>query len=79
MLSGRAEDPSPYSLESPQLSSCQPSSRVRIDVLDKAIALDASSQFAIREGSRTIGSGRVTEVAGATNAGAEFALPLLVS
>ena len=46
-----------------RLSSCQPSPRVRIDVLDKAIVLDSVSQFAIREGGRTIGSGRVTEVA----------------
>jgi elongation factor Tu len=35
----------------------------RIDVvLDKPIALDAGSQFAIREGGRTVGSDRLTDV-----------------
>jgi elongation factor Tu len=40
-----------------------PGDPARIDVvLDRPIALDAGSQFAIREGGRTVGSGRVTEV-----------------
>ena len=40
-----------------------PGDHARIDVvLDKPIALDAGSQFAIREGGRTVGSGRVVDV-----------------
>ena len=30
--------------------------------LDKAVALDVGSHFAIREGGRTVGSGVITEV-----------------
>jgi elongation factor Tu len=40
-----------------------PGDHARIEVaLDKPIALDAGSRFAIREGGRTVGSGRVSEV-----------------
>ena len=40
-----------------------PGDHARIEVvLDKPIALDAGSRFAIREGGRTVGSGRVVEV-----------------
>ncbi len=40
-----------------------PGDHARIDVdLDRPIALDAGSRFAIREGGRTVGSGRVVEV-----------------
>jgi elongation factor Tu len=33
-------------------------------ILDKSIPLEAGSRFAIREGSKTVGSGIVTEVIG---------------
>src|SRR5262245_6993870 len=40
-----------------------PGDHARIEVrLDKPIALEAGSRFAIREGGRTVGSGRVSEV-----------------
>ena len=43
---------------------CLPGDTVKIMVdLDKAIAVDAGTRFAIREGGRTVGSGVVTQVA----------------
>jgi elongation factor Tu len=40
-----------------------PGDHAQIEVaLDKPIALDSGNRFAIREGGRTVGSGRVTDV-----------------
>jgi elongation factor Tu len=41
-----------------------PGDNARVEViLDRPIALEAGSRFAIREGGKTVGSGVVTEVA----------------
>lgn len=42
---------------------CMPGDNVRLEVeLQKAIAMDAQSRFAIREGGKTVGSGVVTKI-----------------
>jgi len=43
---------------------CMPGDNVQmaIDLGDKPIAMEAGLTFAIREGGRTVGSGRITEI-----------------
>lgn len=44
---------------------CMPGDNVEVEVeLGKAIAMEAESRFAVREGGRTVGSGVVTEIIG---------------
>ena len=42
---------------------CMPGDNVTMDIeLGKPIAMDEGSRFAIREGGKTVGSGRVVEI-----------------